>query len=102
MKSTASSTRLRALRDRHDVAAGEGGDLAGFDAGQQRDAEVHVRVLVLGQRDVEVAGAHHADLARTEAQVEGFAVLGAGVLVDVAGLDHVARPLQHLLDAIAN
>ena len=72
-----------------------------FDARQQRDAEVHRRVLLLGQRDVEVAGAHHADLARAEAQVECLAVLGARVLVHVAGLDHVARPLQHLLDAVA-
>ena len=34
--------------------------------------------------------------------MEGLAVLGAGVLVDVAGLDHVAGPLQHLLDAVAD
>ena len=52
-------------------------------------------------RDVEVAGAHHADLARAEALDEGLAGLGAGVLVHVAGGDHVARPLQHLLHALA-
>ena len=53
---------------------------------------------VAGEGDVEVAGAHHADLARAEALGERFAVLGAGVLVDVAGLRHVARPLEDLLE----
>ena len=59
-------------------------------------------ILVAGERDVEVARAHHADLAGAEAKVERLAVLGAGVFVDVAGLDHVARALQHFLDAVAD
>ena len=33
--------------------------------------------------------------------MECLAGLGASVLMDVAGLDHVARPLQHFLDAVA-
>ena len=33
--------------------------------------------------------------------MERLAGLGAGVLMDVAGLDHVARPLQDFLDAVA-
>ncbi len=69
---------------------------------QQGDAEVHLRVLLAGQRDVEVARAHHADLAGAELQVERLAVLGPVALVDVAGLDHVAGQLEDLLDAVAD
>jgi hypothetical protein len=34
--------------------------------------------------------------------VEGLAVLGPVALVDVAGLDHVAGPLEDLLDPVAD
>ncbi len=68
--------------------AAEPGSMPGSSA----DAELHGRVLVAGQRDVEVAGAHHADLAGAELQVERLAVLGAGALMDVAGLDHGREP----------
>ncbi len=44
----ASSTRLLPFGNGHDVAAGEGRDLAGLHARKQCDAEVHVRVLLLG------------------------------------------------------
>jgi hypothetical protein len=102
MKLTASSTRSRALGHHDQVAADERGRGVRGHAGQQGDAEVHLRVLLAGQGDVEVAGAHHADLAGPELQVEGLAVLGPGALGDVAGLDHVPGELEDLLDPVAD
>ncbi len=101
MKSTASSTRLMPFGMVTMSPPAKDETWPTFDARQQGDAEIHARVLLIGQRDVEVAGAHHAELAGAETQMEGLARLGARVLMHVAGLDHVAGPLQHLLDAVA-
>ena len=51
---------------------------------------------------LKLPGAHHAELAGAELLGERRAGLGAGAVGDVAGLDHVARPLEHLLDAVAD
>ena len=59
-------------------------------------------ICVADERDLEVPGAHQADVAGAEALGEGFAVLRAGVLMDVAGLRHVAEPLKHLRELIAD
>ena len=69
---------IGALRHRHDVAACEGGRLAGLQAGEQGDPELDVGVLLLGQGDVEVAGAHDPDVARAEHLAERRAGLRLG------------------------
>ena len=58
--------------------------------------------LVARQHDVEVPGPHHAELARPELLGERGTGLGPRAVGDVPGRDHVARPLGHLLDAVAD
>ena len=55
-------------------------DEPGSTPGRRLMPNFMVGYLVAGERDVEVAGAHHADLAGAELQVEGLAVLGPGAL----------------------
>ena len=66
MNSLASGYVLRALRDRHDIAADEGGNLARLDAGQEGHAEIEVGNVLLEVGEQEAARALDADLAGLE------------------------------------
>ena len=94
MKLTASSTRVLPFGMTTRSPPMNDAVRARLDARQERDPELErvIGHLVAGERDVEVARAHHAELAGPELEVERLAVLGLGALGDVAGLDHVARP----------
>ena len=96
MKSTASSTRFDPFGTTTRSLPMKEAVVASFHAGEEPDSKMHLRILVAGERDIEVARAHHADLAGTELQVEGLAVLGAVAFVNVAGLDHITLELESL------
>ena len=102
MKSTASSTRLVPLRDDDDVATDERGVLPVSTPGSRLMPRSMVGFCCLAQHDVEVAGAHHADLARAELLGERGAVLGLRGRVDRPSCDMVARPLEDRLDVVAD
>ena len=98
MNSTASSTRSLPFGTTTRSPPMNEADEPGSSRAGWRDAELELVALhlLVGERDVEVAGAHHAELAGAELQVERLAVLLAGAVRDVAGLDLVAGPLEDL------
>ena len=96
MKLTASSTRVlpfgMTTRSPPMNEAAEPGSTPG--SSEMPNSNSMADHLLAREGDVEVAGAHHAELAGPELEVERLAVLGLGALGDVAGLDHVAGPLR--------